>query len=217
MFSLERLKNLKLVDFIQPKIVRFVWSAILDEKVCDLCRSLDGKIMDANSPEYSIYKSPIHPRCRCTQIPVTSDAEIIPEPNFEKPKNSWIIRYAPFWFLIPFKGKKEEPIEVFPEEIEIPEPKVNPKQILIINNIENTKEKVKDYIVNNIILIIFTGVGGATILEKELNIEEGLTFTLREKKLIKEKAKSYIMDNTFPNSDEYEYDLKRMFNLKNKF
>ncbi len=228
MFSLERLKNLKLIDLIQPKIVRFVWSAILDEKVCDLCRSLDGKVMDANSPEYTIYKSPIHPRCRCTQIPITSDAEIIPEPNFEKPKDSWIIRYAPFWFIIPFKGKKKGPLEVFPFAPESPNPEFNPEEILDIqreivteqiqNNIDITKEKVKDYLAeNNIILIVFTGVGGATILEKELNIEEGLTFTLREKKLIKEKAKSYIMPNSFLNSDEYEYELKKKFGLRNKF
>src|SRR4030067_3795599 len=37
--SLEKLKNTKLADLIKPNIVRFIWTAILDEKVCDLCRS----------------------------------------------------------------------------------------------------------------------------------------------------------------------------------
>src|SRR3990170_9150628 len=33
-FSLDRLRNIKLIDIFSPKIVRFVWSAILDKKVC---------------------------------------------------------------------------------------------------------------------------------------------------------------------------------------
>lgn len=217
MFSLERLRTLKLVDIIQPKIVRFVWSAILDDRVCELCRSLDGKVMDANSKEYTIYKSPIHPHCRCTQIPITSNAEIIPEQDFKKPSNDWIVRYAPFWFLIPFIGKKKEPIEVIPEEFNIPEPKVDAKEILVINNIENTKEKVKDYLVNNIILIVFVGSRGETILETEFSIDDSMDFTIREEKLIREKAKNYVMNNLFEAADDWEHDLKRKFGLKNKF
>ena len=217
MLSLERLKNIKLTDLIKPRIVRFVWSAILDDKVCDLCRSLDGKVMDANSQEYTIYKSPIHPRCRCTQIPITSDAENIPAPNFKKPKEDWIIRYAPFWFLIPFKGKKEEIIDVLPYIPEVPEPKFNSEEILVINNIENTKEKVKDSLVNNIIEIIFIGKKGETVFSKEFEIDNSFYLTIREEKLVKEKAIAYIMSTNFESADEWEYEIKNKYNLKNKF
>lgn len=217
MFSLERLKNIKLIDFIQPKIVRFIWSSVLDDKVCDLCRSLDGKIMDANSTEYSIYKSPIHPRCRCTQIPITSDAEVIPDPNFKKPKEDWIIRYAPFWFLIPRKEKEEEITEIIPFFPEVPEVKFNPEEILVINNIENTKEKVKDSLVNNIIEIVFIGKKGETVLSKEFEIDDSFYLTIRERKLVEEKASAYIMDNSFEAADEWELEIKRKFGLRNKF
>lgn len=227
LLPLKRLKNIKLVDLLQPKIVRFVWSAILDDRVCDLCRSLDGKVMDANSPEYSIYKSPIHPRCRCTQIPITSNAEVIPESDFEKPKDSWIIRYAPFWFILPFKGKRKEPIEIFPFAPESPNPEFKPEEMLDIQreidkeqtllNIGITKEKVKDYLVNNVILLVFIGKKGETVLELEFAIDDSMDFTNREEKLIKEKAKSYIMNTKFEASDEWEYDLKKKFKLNNKF
>ena len=217
MFSLKKLKTLKLADILQPKIVRFVWSAILDEKVCALCRSLDGKIMDSESSEYSIYKSPVHPNCRCTQIPITSDAENIPEPNFEKPKDSWIIRYAPFWFLIPFKGKKKEPIDILPFAPESPDIKFNPEEILVINNIENTKELVKDALVDNIIEIVFIGKKGETVLDKEFNIDDSMNFTSREIKLIKNRAVAYIMDNSFATADEWESEIKKKYKLKNKF
>ncbi len=216
--SLEKLKNITMSDLFSPKIVRFVWSAILDDHVCELCRSLDGKVMDANSPEYSIYKSPIHPRCRCTQIPITSDAEIIPYPNFEKPKDSWIVRYAPFWFLIPFKGKKEQPMEITPFEPKIPEPIFDENAILVIqNNMEITKQKTIDSLIDNIILIIFIGKRGETVTEIEFNEGSFLVFTHREEKLIKEKAVSYIMDNSFDTADEIESEIKKKFGLMNKF
>ncbi len=217
LLSLEKLKNMKLSDMITTHIVRFRWIAKDDPKTCDYCRSRHGMIIESTDPEYEIYMPPAHPHCRCVWKNITSDEEVIPERSWSKPSESMITRFAPFLFLIPFLGKKEEPIEVIPEEIEIPEPKVNPEQILVINNIENTKEKVKDYLGNNIILLVFIGKRGETILEKEFSIDDSVDFTKREISLVKDKAKSYIMDNTFPNSDEYEYDLKRMFNLKNKF
>lgn len=226
MFSLERLRTLKLVDLIQSKIVKFIWSAVLDDRVCDLCRSLDGKVMDANSKEYTIYKSPLHPRCRCTLIPITSDAEVIPESNFEKPKDSWILRYAPFWFLIPFKGKKKEPIDIFPFAPESPNPKFNPEDILDIqkqvevstqNNIGITKEKVKDSLINNIIEIIFIGKKGETVLDKEFAIDDSFDLTMREEKLIKEKVAAYIMDTNFEASSLWEEEIKKKYQLKNKF
>lgn len=216
--SLERLKSINLADLMSPKIVRYVWSAILDEKVCELCRSLDGKVMDVNSPDYLIYKSPIHPKCRCTQIPITSDAEIIPAVDWEKPKENWLVRYAPFWFLIPFKGKQKQPIDIVPFEPEIPEPSFNENDILVIqNNVEITKQKAVDYLVDGTVLVSFIGKKGETIVEKEFTVGDSLDFTNREEKLIREKAVYYIMDNSFDTSDEYESDLKKKFKLMNKF
>lgn len=217
LLSLERLKSIKLIDLISPKIVRFVWLSKDDPKTCGYCASRNGMVIEATDPEYEIYKPPAHPHCRCLWKSLTSDEEVIPNRSWVKPSDNLITRFAPFLFIIPFKGKKKGPLEVFPEEIEIPEPKVNTEQILVINNIENTKEKVKDYLVNNIILIIFIGARGETVLEKEFAIDDSLDFTIREEKLIKEKAKNYIMDNSFKVSDEWEYEIKKKYNLKNKF
>lgn len=135
LLSLNRLKNIKLVDLLSPKIVRFVWSAILDEKICPLCRDLDGQIFDANDPEYTIYQPPLHPNCRCHILSVTSDAEFIPEPNFNKPEDSSIIKYAPFLFLLPEKGKDKDkivPIDTNFYSSEAPELFFNTQDILSI-------------------------------------------------------------------------------------
>lgn len=216
--SLEKLKNLKLSDMITPRIVRFRWISRDDPKTCDYCRSRNNMIIESTDPEYELYMPPVHPFCRCVWQSLTSDAEIIPERSWVNPSESMITKFAPFLFLIPFIGRREEPIEIIPEEIEIPEPKINPEEILSIqNNIEITKEKVKDYLVNNIILLVFVGKRGETILEVEFEVDDSMDFTIREEKLIREKAVSYIMDNSFEAADDWEYDLKRKYKLKNRF
>lgn len=225
LISLDRLKNMQFVDFLNPKIVRFIWSAILDERVCDLCRSLDGKIMDINSFEYTIYKSPAHPRCRCTQIPITSDAEIIPKPNFEKPSNEWIIKYAPFWFLIPFKGKKKEPIEILPYAPEAPELVFNPEDILSIEeyiretelrNIENTRQQMKDMeqeMTKEIYIVFFLGSRGETVLMKETEKDVEIEFTNREEALLRKSATQYLISD---GNDIVENQIEKMFNIKKR-
>ena len=225
MLSLEKLKTINLVDLINPKIIRFIWSAILDDKVCELCRSLDGKVMDVNSPEYTIYKSPIHPRCRCTQIPVTSDAEVIPEPNFEKPSNEWIIKFAPFWFLIPFKGKKKEPIEILPYAPEAPELIFNPEDVLSIEeyiretelkNIENAKQKMQimEQDMGKIFYIVFfLDKLGRTILQKEAEQDIEIYFTKQEETLIKEKATQYLIND---GNDIVENQIEEIFKIRKR-
>ncbi len=52
--------DIKLQDVV---IERFQWVATLDERVCELCSSLDGKVVDANDPEYLSYQAPLHPKC----------------------------------------------------------------------------------------------------------------------------------------------------------
>lgn len=60
--SLEKLKNIKLVDIINPKIVRFIWRT-REPNICPLCESLDGKVMNSNDPDFMTYQPPLHPRC----------------------------------------------------------------------------------------------------------------------------------------------------------
>ena len=225
LLSLEKLKTIHLVDLINPRIVRFIWSAILDDRVCDLCRSLDGKVMDANSPEYTIYKSPIHPRCRCTQIPVTSDAKIIPEPNFEKPSNEYITKYAPFWFLIPFKGKKKEPTEVLSYVPEAPELIFNPEDVLSIEeyireselrNIENTRQQIKDMeqeMGREIYIVFFLGSKGEQVLVKEAEQDQLIYFTTQEENLIKDRATQYLISSGNP---IVENQIESLFNIKKR-
>ena len=225
LLSLEKLKTIHLVDLINPKIVRFIWSAILDEKVCDLCRNLDGKVMDANSSEYTMYKSPIHPRCRCTQIPITSDAEIIPKPDFKEPSNDWIIKYAPFWFLIPFKGRKKEPTGVLPYAPEAPELIFNPEDVLSIEeyireselrNIENTRQQIKDMeqeMGREIYIVFFLGNKGEQLLVKEAEQDQLIYFTTQEENLIKDRATQYLISSGNP---IVENQIESFFNIKKR-
>jgi len=225
LLSLKKLKNTKLADLILPTINRFIWTAILDDKVCDLCRSLDQKVMEANSPNYSLYQPPLHPRCRCHIIPITSDAEIIPKVNWEKPKNSWIKKYAPFLFIIPFKGKKEEIEEIAPYVPEAPELVFNPKDILSIEeyiretelrNIENAKQKMSIMEKDNmkiLYIIFFLNKLGQTILIKEIEKGEEFNFTKREEDMIKKEVSSYLISD---GNDDAENEIERLFSIKKK-
>jgi len=218
MLSLDRLKNMKLVDIISPRIVRFKWVAKDDPKTCVYCASRSGMVVEATDPEYTIYMPPAHPHCRCLWQSLTSDEEFIPERSWIKPTESMITRYAPFLLLVPFlKGKKEEIIDIIPFLPEVPEPKFNPEEILVINNIENTKEKVKDSLVNNIIEVVFIGKKGETVLDKEFEIDSSFDLTIREEKLVKEKAVAYIMDTNFEAFSIWEDEIKKKYYLKNKF
>lgn len=51
---------------------RWKWVTANDERVCDICGSLDGKIVEIGKPfvyfrKEPIYNSPVHPNCRCSQ------------------------------------------------------------------------------------------------------------------------------------------------------
>jgi len=223
--SLGKLKNTKLADLIKPNIVRFIWTAILDEKVCDLCRSLDQKVMDVNSPDSTIYQPPLHPRCRCHIIPITSDAEKIPKVDWEKPKDSWIRRYAPFLLIIPFKGKKEEVEEILPYAPEAPELVFNPKDILSIEeyiretelrNIENAKQRMsimEKEDMKILYIIFFLNKLGQAILTKEIEKGEELNFTKREEDRIKKEASSYLISD---GNDEAENEIERLFSIRKR-
>src|SRR3989337_1250470 len=127
--SLERLQNIKLADILSPKITRFVWKTH-EPNICLLCASLDGKVMDATDPDYSIYQQPLHPRCKCTWGFITSDAEIIPKVDWKRPKEEWIKKYEPFLLLLPFNPKDVLSIEEYIRETEL-------------RNIEKEKQKME--------------------------------------------------------------------------
>ena len=225
--SLGKLKNTKLADLIKPNIVRFIWTAILDEKICDLCRSLDQKIMDVNSPDSTIYQPPLHPRCRCHIIPITSDAEKIPKVNWEKPKDSWIKKYAPFLFIIPFKGKKEEIEEIAPYVPEAPELIFNPKDVLSIEgyiretelrNIEKGKQKMQvlEQEVDKtriIYIIFFLNKLGQTLLIKETEKDTEIDFAKREEAQIRKEASSYLIND---GNDLVESQIERLFSIRKR-
>ena len=223
--SLEKLRNLKLADLIKPSIVRFIWTAILDEKVCNLCRSLDQKVMDVNSSDSTIYQPPLHPRCRCHIIPITSDAEKIPKVNWEKPKDSWIKKYAPFLLIIPFKGKKEEIKEISPYAPKAPELIFNPKDILSIEeyiretelrNIENAKQRMpimREENMRVLYIVFFLNKLGQVILEKESEQNIEIDFTKREEDLLKDMSKSYLISD---GNSIVENQIERLFSIKKR-
>ena len=131
------------------KIERFVWNAVLDERVCELCSSLDGKIIDANDPEYQIYQPALHPRCRCVWQPLTS-SDNIPDANWVEPDISLITKFAPFLFAIPDKSSKTGILEISPFAPEAPETIFDPNEIVDIT--EFTREDqvaIRAVVLNN--------------------------------------------------------------------
>ena len=54
--------------------VRWVWNAVLDERLCPICSPLNGKIVPKPtsfvSTVYGINQPPVHPNCRCAILPL---------------------------------------------------------------------------------------------------------------------------------------------------
>src|SRR3990167_10771828 len=212
--SLERLQNIKLADILSPKITRFVWKTH-EPNICLLCASLDGKVMDATDPDYSIYQQPLHPHCKCSWDFITSDAEKIPKVDWEKPKEEWVKKYAPFLLLLPFIGKKEEKVELI----------FNPKDVLSIEeyiretelrNIENAKQRMSIMEKENMrifYIVFFLNKLGQIILEKESEQDIEIDFTNREEAQIKKEASSYLISD---GNDVVEDQIEKLFNIKKR-
>lgn len=206
--SLNRLKNLSFDDIANTKIVRFIWRT-REPNICPLCESLDGKIMDAKDPNFMLYQPPLHPRCKCHWGNIMSDAEVIPNTNWEKPKDDWIKKYAPFLFILPFLKKKEEPVEII----------FNRDDILDIEwlNIENSRQKIidmeKDMEQRVFWIIIFLGSRGETVIEKEVEDAVEVNFTNSEEKLIKDRAIQYLISD---GNDLVENQIESLFNIKKR-
>ena len=56
----------------------FQYSAVLDDKTCDLCAELDGKTFQDDDSDSDEYNPPVHAQCRCIIIPITTNE---PEPE----------------------------------------------------------------------------------------------------------------------------------------
>lgn len=214
--SLERLKNIKLVDILNPKIVKFIWRT-REPNICPLCESLDGKVMNSNDPDFMTYQPPLHPRCKCSWGIVTSDATIIPDDNWETPRQGWVKKYAPFWFLLPSKKEKEVE-ELFPFAPESPNPLFNKDDILDIEwlNVENARQQMKDMETEMgkiIYVVFFLGSRGQTILMKEVEQDTELKFTNREEVLIREHSTQYLISS---GNALVEEQIEKMFGIKKR-
>lgn len=49
------------------------YSAILDRRVCPLCKKLDGAVFENNSPEYYKFMPRVHHNCRCIYVYISKD------------------------------------------------------------------------------------------------------------------------------------------------
>ena len=78
------------------KVVSNTWSAILDTRTCELCRSLDGKTLPEGHPDFEAYQSPIHGRCRCLWISTTTESPYKPPIDWEPPDPNLTKKYGEF-------------------------------------------------------------------------------------------------------------------------
>lgn len=60
------------------------YSAILDRKVCPLCKHLDGNVTKVGSPEYLRYMPRVHHNCRCIYVYISRDESRQPKEYFPK-------------------------------------------------------------------------------------------------------------------------------------
>ena len=52
-------------------INRYGFYSRVDERRCEYCGSLHGKTFPITAYEVGVTASPIHPRCRCWEVPIT--------------------------------------------------------------------------------------------------------------------------------------------------
>lgn len=50
-------------------VQQYEFLATLDEKTCDICGPLDGKVFKLSEKEAGVNANPLHPYCRCTTVP----------------------------------------------------------------------------------------------------------------------------------------------------
>ena len=75
----------------EKEIQRVMASAIMDKKVCDLCKKLDGTVVNVDSAIRLKYDFPIHFNCRCAWLPVTEQDINDPEINITNDEGSKVL------------------------------------------------------------------------------------------------------------------------------
>lgn len=57
----------------QLGVKKYEFVVALDERTCETCGPLDGKVFDTKDEQAGVNYPPIHPRCRCTTVPYFND------------------------------------------------------------------------------------------------------------------------------------------------
>lgn len=74
--TFEALNEARFAEFTDPALEGFVtgleYSAIMDERVTDICAYMDGRMYLSTSPVWEQYRPPNHYNCRSILIPITS-------------------------------------------------------------------------------------------------------------------------------------------------
>lgn len=63
---------------IKDDTYAYIYSAILDRKVCYYCASLDQRVVKADSSEFNLYAPPQHYSCRCLWVAIRADEKDLP-------------------------------------------------------------------------------------------------------------------------------------------
>lgn len=71
------------------------YSAILDQVVCPLCRSLDGQITTTDSAAFQRFRPPLHRNCRCVWVLIDPDEEDQPDVTWTSPPAVLVKQYGP--------------------------------------------------------------------------------------------------------------------------
>ena len=58
---------------IANQIGAYQWSAILDDRTCRICESLDGTYFEPGDPALAELKPPIHISCRCILVAILKE------------------------------------------------------------------------------------------------------------------------------------------------
>lgn len=89
---------------IADQIGAYQWSAILDERTCDICTELDGKYFEAGDLNLNTLKPPIHPACRCILVAVLKEElQSFPVKFFNPtPDEVFDFTIGKFWVFLTF-------------------------------------------------------------------------------------------------------------------
>lgn len=70
------------------------YSAILDDRVCELCEYLDGMVIEISDPDYERFSPPQHSGCRCIWAFVLPDETPQPEVTWQTPPDDLVAEHG---------------------------------------------------------------------------------------------------------------------------